>query len=361
MFESTYKGRKTFITGHTGFKGSWLSLWMDLLGARLTGYSLPPPTDPNHYDLINLRIESFIGDINNREMLSDALRQTKPSIVFHLAAQPSVLYSYTNPLETFKTNILGTANLLEICRQIESIRAIIIITTDKCYKNEEWEWGYRENDELGGHDPYSSSKACVELIVSSYRKSYFPLEEYGASHRILLSTARAGNVIGGGDWTEDRLVPDVMRSAAKGQKAIIRNKDHIRPWQHLLDPICGYLLLGKQLIEGRKEFSGPWNFGPDDADSIDVLSVVKELSNSWSELSYKFDNSNEKQRETKMLKLDASKAKSRLGWKPVWKGKEVFSKTVEWYQAYYTSKESLSKDQLKKYIQDANESYDYVR
>ena len=347
MFSSVYNQRSVFITGQTGFKGSWLCMWLEYMGAKVTAYALDPATEPNHFDLFGMDGNSVIGDIRDYETLATQMAQCQPEIVFHLAAQASVLYSYDNPLETFSTNVLGTANVLEACRNTPSVRAVVVVTTDKCYENKEWLWGYRENDALGGHDPYSVSKACAELAVSSYRQSFL------TEGSVLVATARAGNVIGGGDWTADRLIPDVMRTTANGESVIVRNPDSFRPWQHVLEPLSAYLLLGKLLFEGRQDLAQAWNFGPSEKDHMDVLTVVKGLQKYWPDVAYEISSETEKPHEAGLLKLDCSKARHLLGWKPVWGYDTMLAKTAEWYHCFYESGHLLSKSHLTEYIEDA--------
>lgn len=248
LFDQIYKGKTCFITGHTGFKGSWLAYWLTKMGAKVIGYSLNPPTNPNHFELLKNKYISIIGDIRDRKFLHDTILKHKPDIVFHLAAQTIVRHSYKDPVETFETNVLGTLSVFEACRKTSSVRAIINVTSDKCYENKEWSWGYRENDQMGGWDPYSASKGCSEILTSSYRNSFLNLEDYGEKHNIILASVRAGNVIGGGDWGEDRLIPDIVLSTSKGEKVEIRNPKSTRPWQHVLEPLSGYLTLGWKLI-----------------------------------------------------------------------------------------------------------------
>ncbi len=261
LFGGAYAGRTALVTGHTGFKGSWLALWLEELGCRVVGYSLPPPTEPNHFGLLSLRCRSEAGDVRDRARLAAVVRECRPDVVFHLAAQPLVRRSYREPAETFEANALGTVSVLEACRATP-VKAVVSVTTDKVYENREWCWGYREADPLGGFDPYSCSKACAELIAACYRGSFFNPAEYGRSHRTLVATARAGNVIGGGDWAEDRLVPDLARAAAAGRPLALRNPASVRPWQHVLEPLAGYLLLGQRLLEGDARCAEAWNFGP---------------------------------------------------------------------------------------------------
>lgn len=355
MFSNEYKGKKVFVTGNSGFKGSWLVLWLLKLGAKVVGYSLYLPTDPNHHEILNLDFETISGDVRNLEKLLKTIKSFQPDIVFHMAAQSLVRKSYKSPVETFETNIIGTVNVFEACRLIESIRAIVNVTSDKCYENREWIWGYRENDPVGGHDPYSASKGCAEIVTESYRKSFFPLEEYQKSHQTLVSSVRAGNVIGGGDWGVDRLVPDIMRAANQNKKVIIRNPQATRPWQHVLEPLSGYLVLGQQLLEGKQEFSGAWNFGPTDEGHRNVLAVVRELQKHWSNIYYQIATDEKNPHEANFLKLDCSKAYAKLKWKSVWDSSTTFAKTAKWYREYYESKYVLSEEQLAEYITDAKQ------
>jgi len=367
LFNNIYYGKRVFVTGHTGFKGSWLCLWLKELGANVIGYSLNPPTDPNHFDLLTKRLVpapshprtfvSIIGDIRERERLIKVFCNYKPDIVFHMAAQPLVRYSYKNPVETFETNVIGTINVLEACRQTESVKAIVNITSDKCYENREWVWGYRENDPMGGYDPYSASKGCAELVASSYRNSFFnpshPLTFSPSNNSIFLASARAGNVIGGGDWAEDRLLPDIMRAVSKGEKVIIRNPNATRPWQHVLEPLSGYLMLGQKLLEGRKEFAEGWNFGPDDESNICVEDMVSCVKSEWERVDYEIRSSQDNPHEAGFLKLDCSKAHSKLKWKPVWDIKKTLSMTARWYKGFYENGKILSLNDLAEYIKYA--------
>ena len=353
MFNNIYQNKKVFITGHTGFKGSWLGAWLEELGAQVTGYSLEPPTKPNHFELLHLQIESTLGDVRDPNTLEISMNQCQPEIVFHLAAQPLVRQSYKNPTETFETNVMGTVNVFEACRQAESVKVIINVTSDKCYENREWDRGYREDDPMGGHDPYSTSKGCAELITASYRRSFFPLEKYQKTHDTLMVSVRAGNIIGGGDWGQDRLVPDIMRAASKSESTLIRSPQARRPWQHVLEPLAGYLLLGQRLLEGKKEFSGAWNFGPDSKGHKTVLAVVKELQALWSAIDFKITSNKESPHEANLLKLDCSKAHAKLGWRPVWNQSSMFEKTVQWYREFYESGHVLSREQLAEYVENA--------
>ncbi len=353
MFNDIYRKKNVFVTGHTGFKGSWLCKWLEMIGACVTGYSLHFPTEPNHFELLDLKMDSIFSDIRNSVDLSTAVKKSKAEIVFHLAAQSLVRQSYNNPTETFETNLIGTVNLLEACRQAQSVKAIVIVTSDKCYENREWHWGYRENDPMGGHDPYSASKGCAELATASYRSSFFSIDTYSETHQTLIASVRAGNVIGGGDWGEDRLVPDIMRATSKSEKVFIRNPQAIRPWQHVMEPLAGYLFLGQQLLQGKKDFSGAWNFGPDDSGNKDVLSVVKELQRHWPAIDFTIESGGSDLYEANLLKLDCSKARAKLGWRPIWNDTEMLVKTVQWYREFYESGRVLSREQLRAYTNDA--------
>lgn len=303
---------------------------------------------------------STIGDIRDGERLKKAVREHRPSVVFHLAAQPLVRYSYQNPVETFETNVTGTANLLEACRgKTASVRAVVGITSDKCYENREWMWGYRENDPLGGYDPYSASKACSELVIGAYRSSFFNVQDYGRTHKILLSSARAGNVIGGGDWAQDRLIPDIMRAISEKKKLIVRNPRATRPWQHVLDPLAGYLMLGRKLLEGEKEFAQGWNFGPGAESEIRVEDVVKGIKRVWDRFEYGIQpaggKKNKNPHEAGMLRLDCTKALSRLGWRPNWNCEKALDITTKWYKRFYEERKACSAENLELYIKDAVE------
>ncbi len=353
QFSGIYNNRTVFVTGITGFKGSWLALWLTRLGARVTGYALSPPTDPNHFDLLNLDIAMIYGDIRDDEELTKAVISSKPDIVFHLAAQPLVRCSYSNPKETFETNVIGTLNLFEACRKSDCTKAIVNITTDKCYENREWIWPYRENEPMGGFDPYSASKGCVELLTSCYRDSFFNVDKLGTDYNTLVASCRAGNVIGGGDWAEDRLVPDIVKATVKGMTVDIRSPRAVRPWQHVLEPLAGYLALGKKLLRGEKEYGEPWNFGPDDRDCIEVEHVVNMLQQNWNKINYRVASKVSGLHEAHILRLDSSKAKSKLGWKPVWNFEKAARITSNWYKSYYEDGKIRSLEQLDEYIADA--------
>lgn len=331
LFNGVYKGKKVFITGHTGFKGSWLCLILKQLGADIYGYALDPPTKPSLFceAKINELITSHIGDIRDLDYLKEVIQKTQPEIVFHLAAQPLVRESYKSPVDTYAINVMGTVNLLEACRNTPSARAIVNVTTDKCYENKEWHWGYRENEPMGGYDPYSNSKGCSELVTSAYRNSFFNHTKYD-DYKVALASARAGNVIGGGDWAEDRLIPDFIKAISKGEKVKIRSPYAIRPWQHVLEPITGYLTLAEKLYTEGSKFAEGWNFGPDDSDSQNVEWIINNICKIWGEgASYEVDN-NPHPHEANYLKLDCSKAKAELGWMPKWNIETTLKSIVDW-------------------------------
>ncbi len=336
MIDSSFwKNRRVFLTGHTGFKGSWLSLWLHHLGAKVTGYALDPPTDPSLFNLAKVaeRVQSNIADIRDRAKLESALRNAKPEIVIHMAAQPLVRDSYKVPVETYEINVMGTVNLLEAVRAVESVKAVLNVTTDKCYENREWLWGYRENEALGGYDPYSSSKACSEIVTAAYRSSYFPPTEH-AKHGVGIATARAGNVIGGGDWATDRLIPDCVRAVLAGKPVRIRNPRAIRPWQHVLEPLAGYLMLARKLVEDGPRHAEAWNFGPDDRDAKPVEWLVRRFCDSWGkDAAFEIDGGDHPH-EAFTLTLDCSKAKARLGWRPQWDLASAMDSIVAWTKAY---------------------------
>lgn len=335
-----WKGKKVFITGHTGFKGSWLCLWLHSLGADVTGYALQPPTDPNLYELcaIDKLVKSNISDVRDASSFTKAMTFARPDIVIHMAAQPLVGDSYKIPVETYSINVMGTVNLFEAVRQCKTVKAVVNVTTDKCYENKEWVWGYRENEPLGGYDPYSNSKACSELVTSAYRNSYFNPKEY-AVHGVGVASARAGNVIGGGDWATDRLVPDCIKAILKSEKIVIRNPEAIRPWQHVLEPLSGYLILAQKLYEEGFRYAEAWNFGPDDVDAKPVEWLVSRLCAKWgSDASYVVDKG-KYLHEAHYLKLDCSKAKLQLGWRPRWDLHKAIGGIIEWTQAYQAGKD----------------------
>ena len=352
FFKDIYRGKKVFITGHSGFKGSWLLKWMEFLGADVKGYSLAPTTTPNHLDILKTKSKSILANIIEKNRLEKELLDFEPDIVFHLAAQPLVRYSYQAPHETFETNVMGTLNVLEACRKSKNIKAIVCVTTDKVYENHESEKGYDESDRLGGFDPYSSSKACAELLISSFSNSFFSIDKFGVEHSTLIASVRGGNVIGGGDWSEDRLIPDIVKAIVNNQTIEIRNPESVRPWQHVLDCLSGYILLGQHLLAGEKEFTGPWNFGPKESIGIKVSEIINIAQQEWEKLNVNYNSSD--LHETKMLTLDTTKAKNHLNWMPILDDKTMFNWTFQWYKAFYTG--TLSTEiQLQLYTELAKE------
>lgn len=349
-FSGIYSNKNILITGHTGFKGSWLALWLINMGANVIGYSQDPPTIPNHYQLLNLDIKSIHGDVRDKNKLERVILKSKPEIIFHLAAQSLVRKSYREPIDTFETNILGTVNLLEASKRSNSIKAIVVVTSDKCYENKESNNGYSETDPLGGYDPYSASKGCAEIITSSYRQSFFNLQNYGKTHQVLIGSCRAGNVIGGGDWAEDRIIPDIVSATVKNRDAIIRNPHSIRPWQHVLDPLSGYLMVGKKLLLGEKEFACAWNFGPSEEENVSVIDLVSQMQINWEKIKYKVDRKYYQPVETSRLILDSSKAFKKLGWKNIWSIPKAIHMTTIWYKTYYDENIILTQSQLNEYL-----------
>lgn len=353
LFGGVYKDKTVLVTGHTGFKGSWLAYWLKQMGANVIGYSLKSPTTPNHFELLDLDIVSITGDIRDLDKLNKTFEIYKPDIVFHLAAQALVRLSYEDPIETYETNVIGTLKVFEACKKA-NVKAIVNITSDKAYENKEWIWGYREDDHLGGYDPYSSSKGCADLLANSYRNSYFNIKEYKKTHNTLLASCRAGNVIGGGDWAQDRLMTDIMISVSQNKKVSIRNPQATRPWQHVLEPISGYLHIGQKLLENKLEFGEAWNFGPSDEDSITVEEVLKYVKKHWDKIDCEIKSNPNQVHEANLLKLDCSKAHIVLKWKDVWDSNTSFEKTVKWYKSYYEEdKNILTKDDLDSYVTDA--------
>lgn len=335
MNPAFWKGKRVLLTGHTGFKGSWLSLWLQSMGAQVVGYALAPPTKPSLFEVASVGKEmtSIIGDIRDLEHVRKVFAQHQPEIVIHMAAQPLVRYSYIEPVETYSTNVMGTVNLLEAVRGTGSVKVVVNVTSDKCYENREWVWGYRENEAMGGYDPYSNSKGCAELVTAAYRNSYFHPEKY-QEHGVALATGRAGNVIGGGDWAGDRLIPDIMRAISQGQPVNIRNPHAIRPWQHVLEPLSGYMLLAQKLYEQGATFAEAWNFGPNDADARPVQWIVERLTQAWGEGASWILDSGDHPHEAHYLKLDCSKAGTRLDWHPRWHLEDALGAIIEWQKNY---------------------------
>lgn len=352
QFSDVYSGCRVLVTGHTGFKGSWLAFWLNELGARVAGISLSPCTQPNHWDLLNLFIDDHCQDIRDLEKIATIINTFRPEIVFHLAAQPLVRQSYIDPIDNWSSNVMGTAHVLEACRQSKSVRAVVAITTDKVYANFEWPWGYRENDRLGGHDPYSASKAACELLIDSYRNAFFSHENLSHSRPLLLASVRAGNVIGGGDWSEDRLIPDLVRSVAQGKPLIIRSPHATRPWQHVLECLAGYLLLGQKLLENDQEFATAWNFGSNQEDNRTVETVLSLLQSFWPELMWE-QTKKTQPHESTLLYLDYAKAREKLNWQPVWGLDQTLQLTADWYRQYQNRGIVLTNEHLTKYINDA--------
>jgi len=336
-----YNYKKVFITGNTGFKGSWLAALLKKLNAVVEGYALNPATTPNHFDLLNVDYKTTIGNILDKEKICKAVQEAQPEIIFHLAAQALVRTSYTDPVNTYETNVTGTLNVLEAARKCKTVKAIVLITTDKVYDNKEWDRPYTETDELGGYDMYSSSKACCEILIRSYRNSFFNIEEYKIKHTLLIASARAGNVIGGGDWSADRLIPDIAAATSKGEKVQIRNPLSVRPWQHVLDCLYGYLLLGVKLLEEKKEFAEAWNFSPYSNEAKNVGAIVEIAKKSWENINIEFEKPVDNFHEAGLLILDNTKALTKLEWKPVWNTTEAVKKTIEWYKAYYQNSNTI--------------------
>jgi len=346
--------KRIFLTGHTGFKGGWLSIWLASMGAKITGYSMEPKASPNFFDIVGVHEaidKSVMGDIRNISDLKDAITFASPDIVIHMAAQPLVRYSYENPIETFSTNVMGTVNVLESIRGVKCVRAVLIVTTDKCYENKEWNWGYREIDTLGGYDPYSNSKACAELVTASYRESFFPHKLY-EEHGVAVATVRAGNVIGGGDWSADRLIPDAIRAFESNKILVIRNPLATRPWQHVLEPLSGYLLLAQALFNKGTNYGGAWNFGPNDKDARSVQEVVDLLIKKWKKNARWKQEEGKQPHEANSLKLDCSKAGKNLGWYPKNSLEEAVSSIVEWHSEYRNeaNMKEVTLNQIRDYI-----------
>lgn len=347
MFDGVYSGCRVLVTGHTGFKGSWLALWLQQLGAQVAGLALPADSSPSHWELLGLDVEGRTVDIRDAEAVRSAVAGFRPEIVFHLAAQALVRPSYEDPLATWATNVMGTAHVLEACRHAADVRAIVVATSDKCYANREWHWAYRESDPLGGHDPYSASKAGAEMVVASYRQSFF-----APAGRPLLASARAGNVIGGGDWAQDRLVPDAARAAAGGSTLQVRNPQATRPWQHVLEPLSGYLALGQKLLQEDRAAADAWNFGPGPEGNVSVDTLLDTLRADWPELRWRAAGS-AGPHEAGLLHLDSARARAGLQWRPVWSLPQAAAATAGWYRAWLSRRELHSREQLDAYVSAA--------
>jgi CDP-glucose 4,6-dehydratase len=349
---SFWKGRKVFVTGHTGFKGGWLSLWLDALGADATGYALEPPTQPNLFEQgrVAKAIPTIFGDVRDFPTLKNALAECRPEVVIHMAAQSVVRRGYDDPIETYSSNVMGTVHVLEAVRQLELRCAVVNVTSDKCYINREWEWGYRENEPMGGHDPYSNSKGCAELVTSAYRASYFPPDSFDR-HGVALASVRAGNAIGGGDWTSNQLIPDLMRGFLSGNPCLIRNPSAYRPWQFVLEPVRGYLMLAERLAQDAKRFASSWNFGPADADAKPVSWIADELAKLWGRSASWTRDTARHPEEAHALKLDASKAKTYLDWHPHLPLGQALEWITDWYLAFQAGGdlESITRRQIEQY------------
>ena len=352
LFKSIYFGKTVLLTGHTGFKGSWLAFWLTQLGAKVVGFSLDVPTEPNHFKLLKLedKITHILGDVRDIDNLRQVFNSHKPDIVFHLAAQSLVRPSYEFPLDTFSTNVMGTANVFEASRLSDSVVGIVNVTSDKCYENFEDDRPYKEEDRMGGYDPYSASKGAAELVANSYRSSFFNLDEYGKTHKILLASVRAGNVIGGGDWSKNRLIPDIIKAASQNETTSIRSPFATRPWQHVLEPLSGYLLIGQHLLEGNKEVSDGWNFGPANNETKTVEEVITLSSQKWDKVKFQIDVPKNAPHEANLLRLDCTKVFNKLNWLPVWDAEESISKTIQWYKAFYESDRIDTLSQFQEYI-----------
>jgi len=358
MNTSFWKNKKVLITGHTGFKGSWLCMLLNQQGAKVFGYALNPPTEPSLYKICNIDsyVDSTIADIRDFETLHKTIERVNPEIIIHMAAQPLVRESYKNPVETYQINVMGTVHLLEAVRQIGGVKALVNVTTDKCYENKEWSWGYRENEPMGGYDPYSNSKGCSELVTSSFRNSFFNTSTY-AQHGLALASGRAGNVIGGGDWADDRLIPDIIRAIAQGEKVKIRSPFAIRPWQHVLEPLTGYLTLAEKLYTEGTKYAEGWNFGPMDEDAKPVEWIVQKLCAKWGDnASYEIDK-NPQPHEATYLKLDCSKARQALQWQPRWRLERTLNSIVEFTKAYQNKEniQDICNKQIADYLQSSIE------
>jgi CDP-glucose 4,6-dehydratase len=347
-FNRFYQGKKVLITGNTGFKGSWMGEWLTLLGAEVYGLSLLDGKNEQHFEMLAPSYRTFKSDIRNFEEIQACVKACQPEIVFHLAAQALVIDSYETPVDTYGVNVMGTLHVLEACRQVPSVKAVVVVTSDKCYENREWIWGYRENDPFGGHDMYSSSKGCAEILTQSFRRSFCCNE---SSFR--LASARAGNVIGGGDFSENRIIPDLVRSVMVQGELEIRNPKATRPWQHVLEPVSGYLLLGQQLVSGQKSVDEGWNFGPSHESNCSVEALVKESMKHWNAINYHINTDPRNHHEAHLLMLDCSKAHKYLHWSPVWGFKETVEQTMLWYKIWNEEQRISTRDQIVKFCEDA--------
>lgn len=349
----SWKGRRVFLTGHTGFKGGWLALWLARLGAEVRGYALDPSTNPCLFDVARVGsvVEDLRGDIRDASRLEEAMTSFAPEVVFHLAAQPLVLHSYRDPVGTYETNVIGTARMLDCVRRTPSVRAVVSVTTDKCYENKEWIWPYRETDPLGGYDPYSSSKACAEIVSAAYRQSYFPVSALGHSHHVAIATARAGNVIGGGDWSADRLLPDLVRGFLAHAPVNIRNPYSIRPWQHVLEPLRGYLQLAQKLLTGDSRYATAYNFGPREDDARTVQWIVERMTELWSDGASWTLDPNPGPHEARFLRLDTSRARHDLEWTPILRLHDALDYLVQWYKRWNAGDDmhAFTLDQIDRY------------
>ena len=350
--DSPWKGRRVFLTGHTGFKGGWMALWLTQMGATVCGYSLAPPSEPSLFEVARIGecVHHIEADICELQRLRASMQDFAPDVVFHLAAQSLVRRSYAEPVLTYATNVMGTVNVLDSIRHTASVKAAVLITTDKCYENREWQWGYRENDRLGGHDPYSNSKACSELVSAAYRDSFFSPDKLG-THGVAVATARAGNVIGGGDWAVDRLVPDLIRGFVAGEQVAIRNPHAIRPWQHVLEPIRGYIQLAERLLARDASFTSAWNFGPSEEDARPVEWIVRELAKQWSSDASWFIDKGVHPHEATYLKLDCTRAHNLLGWRPTLTLSSALQFIVEWFKQWQAGRDmqQVTLDQIAAY------------
>jgi len=349
---SFWNGRRVFLTGHTGFKGSWLSLWLDALGANVTGYALDPPTNPSLFVQAGVGdlVHSVRADVRDFSRLSAAINECRPDVVIHMAAQSVVRRGYDDPIETYSSNVMGTVHLLEAVRRLQQPCVVVNVTSDKCYENQEWAWGYRENEPMGGRDPYSNSKGCAELVTTAYRESFFPPVAFDR-HGVALGSARAGNAVGGGDWTTDQLIPDLMRAFLSGRPCLIRNPSAVRPWQFVLEPLRGYLLLAERLAQDAPGFASGWNFGPVDEDAQPVSWIANKLSQSWGDDAKWLQDADSHPHEAHALKLDASRARACLGWRPLLPLDRALDWIVEWYRAFQARADlqQLTRQQIERY------------